>query len=559
MIKARAWKGILCVVLPPGGYHYALVEKAIKGKWHKRWNCITAALTSTNAANLFDVARENDLEVISDDTVRLIARPFDQEQRKALREEAENRLELVQNFGLKNRLWKHQREAFLELYGLTGAILDMGMGTGKSISTIAMILSGQHDTGIIFCPKAVIQVWKTEFKRHCAKDIEVYTGIERKGKPVKSASTKRYVEALLEKKNLAVAKGKPFICVCNYEKVATVGEMQDFLESQLLDFVVLDEVHRIKSQNGSASKFIASLRRNSKRMIGCTGTLLPHSPMDAFAIFRAIDPAVFGQYFIPFRSEYAILGGFEGKSVIGFTNQQKMSDLISSITFRVKSEDVLDLPQVQHIVRTCELDPKTRKIYDEMNKEMYVEYEEQELTAANAMTKVLRLQQITSGVIKNAEGKMVRVGREKAALFEDILDGIPIEEPVVVFCNFTADIEAIKEMATKQQRKVFELSGRENQLHNWQEGKEGVLAVQIKAGKEGVDFTNARINIYYSIGYSLGDYDQSLKRSHRPGQKRSVVYYHLIAKDTIDEVVYESLDSKRDIVEYVLETLARRK
>jgi SNF2 family DNA or RNA helicase len=55
----------------------------------------------------------------------------------------------------------------------------------------------------------------------------------------------------------------------------------------------------------------------------------------------------------------------------------------------------------------------------------------------------------------------------------------------------------------------------------------------------------------------LGDYDQSLKRTHRPGQTRPVCYIHIVAKDTVDVKVYESLDKKRDIVEYVLETLRR--
>ena len=52
--------------------------------------------------------------------------------------------------------------------------------------------------------------------------------------------------------------------------------------------------------------------KNASRVIGGTGTLLPHSPLDAFAIYRAVDPGVFGTHYIPFRSRYAVLGGFEG-------------------------------------------------------------------------------------------------------------------------------------------------------------------------------------------------------------------------------------------------------
>ena len=322
--------------------------------------------------------------------------------------------------------------------------------------------------------------------------------------------------------------------------------------------MVYDEAHRLKSGSGKTSKFAAKIRNRASRIIACTGTLLPHSPLDAFGVFRAVDPGIFGTSYIPFRATYAVLGGFEGKQVVAFQNQEMMHDKISSISYRVKSEDVLDLPPFQHIVRHCELSAKTRKAYDQMHNDLYAEYEGHELTAANAMVKVLRLQQITSGVITDSCGNEVRIGSEKADELADILEDVALVEPVAVFCKFTADIAAVREVAQKQGRKIFELSGKKNELAEWQAAKEGILAVQIRAGREGVDFTIANLQIYYSIGHSLGDYDQSLKRVHRPGQTRPVCYIHIVAKDTVDVSVYESLDKKRDIVEYVLETLRRR-
>lgn len=77
--------------------------------------------------------------------------------------------------------------------------------------------------------------------------------------------------------------------------------------------------------------------------------------------------------------------------------------------------------------------------------------------------------------------------------------------------------------------------------------------MQIQSGGAGVDFTRSRYCIYYSLGFSLGDYDQSLARIHRPGQQREVTYYHLIAKDTVDEQVYAALDARRDVVTSIME------
>ena len=60
-----------------------------------------------------------------------------------------------------------------------------------------------------------------------------------------------------------------------------------------------------------------------------------------------------------------------------------------------------------------------------------------------------------------------------------------------------------------------------------------ICGVQLKAGGVGIDLTRARYAIYYSLDFALGDYDQSRKRVHRPGQTRPTIYVPLIAEDTI--------------------------
>ena len=78
------------------------------------------------------------------------------------------------------------------------------------------------------------------------------------------------------------------------------------------------------------------------------------------------------------------------------------------------------------------------------------------------------------------------------------------------------------------------------------------MGVQLQAGGVGVDLSAAAYAIYYSTGFSLGDYQQSLSRLHRPGQKRAVTYINLICEDTIDSQVYASLEHKRDVIETIL-------
>lgn len=557
MIQAKKHQGLLCVQTPQ--VYNGEVTRAVRGKWSKKWNCIVADWTSFNCAKLIELAQRFGWALPDDvgaagwpvivhsqqlfPTVNIPQEAFYAENSVGAK------LDTVMSEGLKRSMWIHQQAAFRRLAMMSGVVLDMGMGTGKTMTTISLIMSGKHDFGFIVCPKSVIDVWPLEFFRNSKKDFHILQrGKETIAKFVKNIEKERH--------NAQVYK-RPFVFICNYEAFWRT-ELADFIKNNTFDYIVYDEVHRLKTASGSASKFAAAIRKNAARVIGGTGTLLPHSPLDAFAIYRAVDPGVFGTHYIPFRSRYAVLGGFEGKQVVDFQNQGELHEILKSISFRIKTEDAVELPPAQHIERFCELSPATRKVYESMKDDLIAEFEGHTLEAANAMVKVLRLMQCTSGVMKDTDGNEVRVGREKAELFADIMEDIPTQEPVVVFCNFTADLTAVKEIAISQGRLVAELSGKKNELKLWQDGGADVLVVQIKAGKEGVDFTRATICFYYSIGHSLGEYLQSERRIHRPGQTRPVVYYHLLAKNSIDIDVYKALDKKHDIVLSVLDGLGLR-
>jgi SNF2 family DNA or RNA helicase len=578
MINGRRHQNLLCVQVARKAIE-GDVARRIRGRWSKDWNCIVAHWTSFNCARLLETAYRfgwfgKDAQALAE--IEYMAWPvimrepalfpgITQYPNISLDEEGENALKYVEQRHLSRPLWRHQRQAFKTLYRLNGAMLDMGMGTGKTMTTIALICHGKHDFGMVVCPKAVIDVWPLEFQKNCKTPFVIYTGTGKK-----SQTITKYVAGLEKSYRNAEVMKRPFLFVCNYEAMWQ-GHLKEFISMNKFDYVVFDEVHRLKSPSGVASKFAAKMRTSALRIFGCTGTLLPHSPLDAFGSFRAVDPAVFGDSYIPFRSTYAEMGEIKVKQktkdgkeketsvpkVKKFKNKEQMHRLITSISFRVKTEDAVDLPPATHIIRKCSLAPATRKIYMDMANELVADFEGNTLTAANALVKVVRLMQITSGVIRDADNVSHRIGNEKASLFEDVLEDIAPEEPIVVFCRFTADIQAAKEVAEKLGRPASELSGKKNELKAWQAGETNTLVVQIKAGKEGVDFTRARYCFYYSMTHSLGEYEQSLRRPHRPGQERAVFFIHLVAEDTIDEDIYAGLEKKKKIVLSVLEGVAR--
>src|SRR5262249_27418740 len=143
-------------------------------------------------------------------------------------------------------------------------------------------------------------------------------------------------------------------------------------------------------------------------------------------------------------------------------------------------------------------------------------------------------------------------------LFADWLSDLPEDEPVVAFARFHADLDTIARAGRRVGRECAEISGRVNQAADWKAGKASVLAAQIQTAGEGQDFTRARYVAYYSTGFSLKDYLQSRKRVHRPGQTRPVVYYHLLARNTIDPLMMRALEQRWDLVTNALIKELRR-
>jgi SNF2 family DNA or RNA helicase len=323
---------------------------------------------------------------------------------------------------------------------------------------------------------------------------------------------------------------------------------------------VCDESHRIKTHDSKQSKYAAQLGKAAAFRLCLTGTPMPHSPLDLFGQFRFLDRGVFGTWFHHFRNRYAKLNPIFPSKVDAWLNQDELKQRFSLLAYRVTADEVLDLPPVMHEERRVTLCPKAKKIYESLEDDLIADVGSGVVTATNALTRLLRLQQLTSGyVIEDDTKRETEVDdAKKLALFE-LLDDIG-PEPVVVFCRFRHDLVAVADCAEKLGREYGELSGRfKHGLDDRGCMVEGVqvMGVQIQSGGVGVDLTRARYCVFFSQCWSLGDFDQALARVHRPGQTRPVSYYHLVAGGTIDDIMRKALEAKRDVVEMILEALRR--
>tara|TARA_A100001037_G_scaffold302384_1_gene333858 strand:+ start:3218 stop:4849 length:1632 start_codon:yes stop_codon:yes gene_type:complete len=443
----------------------------------------------------------------------------------------------------KTQPWTHQNDSVRFAYHKPASMLALEMGTGKSKVAVDLATNWGCKTILIVCPKSVLGVWRREFQRH---------GNTYQMEILESGTAARKAKQIYELLG-DVADDEMKIVAVNYESLIS-KQVSEMVMSYYWDLVILDESHKIKSPTGKTSKFCAKLAEQASRRLCLTGTPMPHSPLDLFGQFRFLDAGIFGTAYARFRHRYAETHPMFPSKVKYWKNQDELNEIFSLISYRVKAEDVLDLPEAIHEEIRVTLCAKAQQIYRELQEQFVADVATGIVTTRNALTQLLRLQQVTSGFITDDNGITSRVDSAKAEALLTILDGLPETEPVVVFCRFRKDLEEISRLAESTGRRYGEISGDRKDLLTTGEMPDNVdlMAVQIQSGGVGIDLTRARICVYYSLGFSLGDYLQSLARCHRAGQDQNVIYYHLVGEHTVDERVYKALSNRRDVVEVIM-------
>lgn len=456
-------------------------------------------------------------------------------------------------------LWQHQLNAYYFLNEVESGIFAGGVGVGKTKTVIDLFNNRGFKRVLVVCPAHIIRddyAWPEQFIRHSYHDYRLVK--------LRAGSSDNNLKLL--KKELAAARSDDrLIFLVNYESFWRGSDRRDgfgafLLQAPHFDAVYFDECHKLKSPSGMCSRFAARFAnkyRSHAPLWGMTGTVLPHSPLDAFGQFRVFDPGIFGTSYSEFRARYADVYMLEDVPLIkGYINQDELAEKMSWITIEISS-DVLGLRPPQHLVRSVTLNSKERKAHDDLEMECALELEEGILSPANAMVKSLRLAEITGGHVKlDQHDHRLRIGTSKLDELRSILeDELPGEDRIVVFVRFTCDLMAVKEASEKADFAFFQVGDGLHQLAEWRASdKKAVLGINVKSG-EGVDLTIACYGIFYSKGYSRGELDQCCGRMQRPGQKRWVHFIHLVAKGTIDQLIDLSLQASKDATDVVIKHL----
>lgn len=443
--------------------------------------------------------------------------------------------------------------------------------SGKSLVTVKLLEAWGVRLVVILCPSKVRKVWPREFSRWSDREWIVDNGRfknKQSGRWLKSTSVsmQRRVDRMYENIERGRREDRPVAIVVNYE-AAWQGVMRDFLLGLSPDVLVLDESHKVKKPGGKWSRFTEQLGKRAPRRVALTGTLFPHSEPDVYAQYRTVDPGVFGTNFKTFRLRYFEMGGFEDKEIVGFlsdTARKEFTETWQRIAYI--DEEGPDTPgAIDAEPATAEMGSEVARLYKELSADFITWVkgggdDEEPVTAANALARILRLQQITSGHVPIGvdDDREIRIiGDEKKRLLHEELDDIPPGEPVVVYARFTEDLNRIEEVAKERGMRYAEISGRrddgltedaDDPANDAMMADCDLLGAQLQAVAEGIDLTRSCYGIFYSEILDLGNNLQVRKRQDRPGQMRQVRFGHLELEGTIDAIIRQALINREDAV-----------
>jgi len=457
------------------------------------------------------------------------------------------------DFSFKTKPYDHQRKAFYLSRDKEAFALLMEQGTGKTKVIIdnAAHLYGRDQISalVVIAPNGVHRNWLSkEIPAHMPdwchyKSVFYYSGINAK-------DTVKFNEVISAQDCLRIFA---FNCESFVSKKAVEFMYKIIMSNKVM--LVVDESSRIKTPGAKRTKVITKFAKDVKYKRIMTGTPVTKGPEDVYSQFKFLDPFILGyDSYYSFRARYCVMGGYENRQIVSYNNIDELTNSIEGHSFRVLKKDCLDLPDKIYQRHPVELSKKQRKLYDQLRKDFVTELEGEHLSAPEAITRLLRMQQIICGWFPTEEGGMEI--DEKNTRLTALIDLLPdIECKVIIWARFKRDIKAIGvALGDKAVSYYGEVSNddREIAVDRFQnDPKVRYFIGQPQSGGIGLTLTAAECAIYYSNSFDLETRMQSEDRCHRIGTKNNVTYIDFESPKTIDTKIINALREKKNLADTI--------
>ena len=428
-----------------------------------------------------------------------------------------------------------------------GLFLDMGLG--KTVITLDAINTLRYDRWavqrvLIIAPKKVAEgTWtkeaqKWEHLRHLR------------------------ISAVLgsQQKRLRALATPADIYVINRDNVAWLVDY--FKNAWPFDMVVLDESSSFKNSQSKRFKALKLVRSRINRLVELTGTPASNGLIDLWAQIYLLDGgARLGRTLGQYRERFFDPDKRSRTQIFSYTpkdgSMEYIQQAIGDICVSMKAEDYLNLPDRMFDDVPVVLDDKARKAYRQLERDLLLELDEGQITAASAGVLTGKLLQLCNGAVYDSEKRPLAIHNCKVEAFLEVLEQLNGQH-CLVFYNFQHDrdrlLAALEPLGLRV--RVYQNAADEDA---WNAGEVDVLLAHPASCAYGLNLQNGGHHIvWFGLTWSLEQYEQANKRLHRQGQRHPVIVHHLVVQGGMDEDVIESLRAKGDTQEALMDALKAR-
>lgn len=433
-------------------------------------------------------------------------------------------------------------------------------------------IKGRLNAIVIIAPKGVHAKWvKEDLPEDIPDYIDYTSAIWRSGNK----------KAIAECEKLLTPGNHLRIVAVNIEALSRTGSDAEKFLMRFLNatdaMMVVDESHTIGNPKAKRTERVLALSNKAKMRRILTGTSTGGDIFKLYSQMAFIDTDILGQSYFAFKHTYAeilpdnhptmiairargarFLPVIAAKDQDGRTkwkNLDKLKSIIEPYSFTCTLEECTDLPPTIYERIPYELDPKQRKIYDELEEKASVQFEDDSVTVAHKMTLGMRLQQVLSGYLpSDTEENMISLfskpeDNPRVQALLTILESLEEEgEQAIIWCRFIPEILELQKVLGD---KCFTLYGatknREEVKDRFMTGERPFIVANVAVGGTGLDYSGLYTMIYYSNDFNFINRDQSEARPLHVGQTRSLLIIDIEAEDTVDKKIIKAMIDKRDV------------
>jgi SNF2 family DNA or RNA helicase len=433
-----------------------------------------------------------------------------------------------------------------------------GMGMGKSVSTLTALdileLTEPGPTLVLAPLRVASSTWPDEAK---------------KWEHLRNVEVSAVVGTVDERR--AALKRPATIYTTNYENVPWLVE--HYGERWPFRKVVADESTKLKSfrlrQGGVRAQALAKVAHcKVDRFIELTGTPSPNGLVDLWGQAWFLDQGVrLGRSFEAFKARWfqSIQVGNDRHAVrldpLPFA-QEQIEDRLRDLCLSLNARDYFDIAEpIVNVIRV-ELPAKARRLYRDMEREMFLALDcGTEVEAFNAASKTMKCLQLANGAIYTDEaGTWSEVHDAKLQALEDVIEEAA-GMPVLVAYHFKSDLARLQRTFPKGRQ----LDKNPQTIRDWNAGKIPVLFAHPASAGHGLNLQDGgNILAFFGHNWNLEEFQQIIERigptrQAQAGHDRPVFIHHIVAADTVDELVMARRESKREVQDLLLEAMKRTK